>query len=127
MLVPDWLARVLTMEQEWVLRDNGWDDLGAALEEALRRSRELRQLWNSRNDSDWQAVDVSVFARIFWDQAIKALGIDIEMHDLRRAGAPYRIPARSRGPPRGFVRRGGDVLAGMGDGAGRGCVSSGDR
>jgi hypothetical protein len=77
----------LTPKQRWALIDGwgnvaGWGSVDAAIDEALKRSPELRRLWESRDGPDWWFTK-GAFWDVWWAQALPVLGLGALVDDGR--------------------------------------------
>jgi hypothetical protein len=68
------MARALTAKQRWALI-RAFGSLDNAIDEALRRSAELRELWDTQYTTAWWP-DTGAFWEAFWEIALPVLGID---------------------------------------------------
>jgi hypothetical protein len=81
------MASALTGEQRWALIMT-YGSIDNARDEAIGRSLELQELWQSQFTGDWGRG--SGFEEVFWARALPVLGID----------TMPTAPAQSRGPGR---------------------------
>ena len=68
------MARALTPEQSWALIKD-WGSIDNAIHEALERSPELRELWESQYTAAWWGHEGN-FWPAFWKIALQVLGVD---------------------------------------------------
>jgi len=75
------MASALTAEQRWALI-TAYGSIDNARDEAIGRSLELQELWQSQFTGDWGRG--SGFEEVFWARALPVLGIDLK----RKGGRP---------------------------------------
>jgi hypothetical protein len=86
------MAGGLTPEQRWALID-GWGTPENAIDEALKRSPELQELWGTQYTVAWWP-HTGEFWEVFWKRALPVLGIDVGPDETEPSPVDSERPAR---------------------------------